>query len=52
MTNRSNDDGSLVPRVPEGGPSLDFDFPALSIGVAEYDEGPTGCTVFLFPAGA
>ena len=52
MTNRSNDDRSLVPRVPDGGPSLAFDFPGLAIGIAEYDEGPTGCTVFLFPAGA
>jgi 6-aminohexanoate-oligomer endohydrolase len=25
---------------------LEFDFPGLEIGVAEYDEGPTGCTVF------
>src|SRR5207253_7041890 len=24
----------------------------LEIGVAEYDEGPTGCTVFVFPDGA
>lgn len=36
------------PRVPEGGPALEFDFPGFSIGVAEYDEGPTGGTVFLF----
>jgi L-aminopeptidase/D-esterase-like protein len=27
---------------------LEFDFPGLEIGVAEYDEGPTGCTVFSF----
>jgi len=25
---------------------LEFDFPGLEIGVAEYEEGPTGCTVF------
>jgi L-aminopeptidase/D-esterase-like protein len=31
---------------------LEFDFPGLRIGVAEYREGPTGCTVFHFPAGA
>jgi 6-aminohexanoate-oligomer endohydrolase len=31
---------------------LRFDFPGMRIGVAEYDEGPTGCTVFHFPAGA
>ncbi len=28
---------------------LDIDFPGLEIGVAEYAEGPTGCTVFGFP---
>jgi L-aminopeptidase/D-esterase-like protein len=28
---------------------LEFDFPGLEIGVAEYDEGPTGCTVFYLP---
>jgi L-aminopeptidase/D-esterase-like protein len=27
---------------------LEFDFPGLEIGVAEYEEGPTGCTVFSF----
>jgi 6-aminohexanoate-oligomer endohydrolase len=27
---------------------LTFDFPGLEIGVAEYEEGPTGCTVFHF----
>ena len=31
---------------------LEFDFPPLRVGVAEYDEGPTGCTVFHFPGGA
>ncbi len=28
---------------------LDMDFPGLEIGVAEYAEGPTGCTMFHFP---
>jgi 6-aminohexanoate-oligomer endohydrolase len=32
--------------------SLTFDFPGLRIGVAEYEEGPTGCTVFHFTGGA
>jgi L-aminopeptidase/D-esterase-like protein len=32
-------------------PVLDLDFPALHIGVAEYDQGPTGVTVFYFPGG-
>src|SRR5216117_1737137 len=31
---------------------LDVDFSGLEIGVAEYAEGPTGCTVFHFPEGA
>jgi L-aminopeptidase/D-esterase-like protein len=29
--------------------ALEFDFPGLEIGVAEYEEGPTGCTVFHLP---
>jgi len=33
------------------GGELVFDFPGLEIGVAEYDQGPTGATVFLFPKG-
>ncbi|HEY7357233.1 MAG TPA: P1 family peptidase, partial [Ktedonobacterales bacterium] len=36
------------PRTSFDGPTLTFDFPGLEIGVAEYDEGPTGCTVFSF----
>jgi L-aminopeptidase/D-esterase-like protein len=34
------------------GPRLEFDFPGLRVGVAEYEEGPTGCTVFHFEKGA
>jgi 6-aminohexanoate-oligomer endohydrolase len=30
---------------------LELDFPGLEIGIAEYDEGPTGCTVFNFTRG-
>lgn len=30
---------------------LEFDFPAVHVGVAEYDGGPTGSTVFYFPEG-
>src|ERR1700722_8661929 len=37
-----------VPRVSFEGPALTFDFPAVQIGVAEYEEGPTGATVLLF----
>jgi 6-aminohexanoate-oligomer endohydrolase len=31
---------------------LTIDFPAMRIGVAEYDDGPTGTTIFHFPKGA
>lgn len=48
----SNDTAELVPRTSFDGPELRFEFPGLEIGVAEYDEGPTGCTVFSFPNGA
>jgi len=37
-----------VPRPPGDGPALQFDFPGVEIGVVEYDEGPTGATVFRF----
>jgi len=45
-------DSSLVPLTAFTGPALEFDFPDLHLGVAEYEEGPTGATVFYFPAGA
>ncbi|HME39823.1 MAG TPA: P1 family peptidase [Steroidobacteraceae bacterium] len=37
-----------VPRVSFDGPALTYDFPAVQIGAAEYEEGPTGATVLLF----
>ena len=37
-----------VPRTSFDGPVLEFDLPGLRIGVAEYDAGPTGTTVFHF----
>ena len=41
-----------VPRTQFEGPALELDFPGLRNGVAEYEEGPTGCTVFhLRPGG-
>jgi L-aminopeptidase/D-esterase-like protein len=52
MARLSNDTAELAPRTSFDGPELRFDFPGLEIGVAEYDEGPTGCTVFSFPEGA
>jgi 6-aminohexanoate-oligomer endohydrolase len=48
----TNDTRRLVPLTDIKGRSLSFDFPALHIGIAEYAEGPTGCTVFHFPKGA
>jgi len=48
----SNDGLDLVPRSRFESRTLELDFPGLEIGVAEYEEGPTGCTVFHFPSGA
>jgi L-aminopeptidase/D-esterase-like protein len=49
LTNRNV---ALVPQTTFEGRVLNFDFPAFQVGVAEYAEGPTGCTVFSFPQGA
>ena len=48
----NNDTAKLVARTDFPSRALDFDLPGLHIGCAEYDEGPTGCTVFHFPKGA
>ena len=48
----SNDSLALVPQTEFSGPMLTFDFPRLAIGIAEYEAGPTGCTVFDFDHGA
>ena len=48
----TNDTAQLTPQTTHGGPVLEFDFPAFRVGIAEYVEGPTGCTVFHFPYGA
>jgi L-aminopeptidase/D-esterase-like protein len=48
----SNDNTQLEPTTHFAGPLLEFDFPGFQVGVAEYETGPTGCTVFYFPAGA
>jgi len=46
----TNDTARLVPRTDIGAKRvLEFDFPGLEVGVAEYAEGPTGCTVLHFP---
>lgn len=52
MAGVSNDVAKLEPRTSLAGRELEFDLPAVRIGVAEYVEGPTGCTVFHFPEGA
>jgi 6-aminohexanoate-oligomer endohydrolase len=48
----SNDTLVLRPRTDFDGPELHFELAGVEIGCAEYDEGPTGCTVFHFPEGA
>lgn len=49
----TNDTAALTPRVDLAARRrLELDFPGLQLGCAEYDEGPTGCTVLHFPAGA
>jgi L-aminopeptidase/D-esterase-like protein len=48
---KSNDHLTLKPQTQFAGRMLEFEFPGLEVGVAEYEEGPTGCTVFCFPGG-
>lgn len=48
----TNDGVTLEPVTSFATPALEFDFPGLAVGVAEYAEGPTGCTVLHFPQGA
>jgi len=36
----------------DGERKLDMNFSSMRIGTAEYEDGPTGCTVFYFPKGA
>lgn len=38
----------FTPKTEITGPILEFDFPGMQIGIAEYEEGPTGCTVIAF----
>lgn len=40
---------NLKPALNQGEKLLQFDWPALRIGTGEYEEGPTGVTVFHFP---
>jgi L-aminopeptidase/D-esterase-like protein len=43
------DQNSLVANARIDGPVLTFDWPAIEVGVASYEEGPTGVTVIRFP---
>lgn len=43
---------SHVPRTEFDSSFIAIDLPGLEIGFAEYEEGPKGCTVFVFPKGA
>lgn len=45
LTNESED---LKPHANMREPILEFDFPGIKIGIAQYPEGPTGCTVIKF----
>jgi len=38
------------PRTSVASPTLDFQFDAVQVGIAEYSEGPTGVTVLYFPS--
>lgn len=42
------DQSALKPVVDAAGKTLTFDWPMVRIGTAEYEEGPTGVTVFHF----
>lgn len=44
----SNDNSKLITNTEIKEPILNFNFPGIKIGVAQYKEGPTGCTVFYF----
>ena len=44
----TNDNTHLESRTSFDEPLLAFDFPGMQIGVAEYEAGPTGCTVFYW----
>ena len=42
------DQSALIPVINAGERLLRFDWPAIRIGTGEYEEGPTGVTVFQF----
>ena len=45
----AGDQQNLKPVVNSAEQTLQFDWPAISVGTGEYEEGPTGVTVFRFP---
>ena len=47
-----NDDVRPVPAPSPGRADVAFDIPGVSVGTAEYTEGPTGCTVIRFDGAA
>lgn len=47
-----NDDVDLVPSHGRGRALVEFDFPGVEVGTAEYAGGPTGATVISIPTGA
>ncbi|MGO1919849.1 MAG: P1 family peptidase [Microbacterium sp.] len=49
---RSNGDFALSPAHGTDRGQVEYDFPGVRIGTAEYAEGPTGATVLSIPAGA
>jgi len=44
----TNNDENIIPSLDVREPILKYDFPGIKIGIAQYEEGPTGCTVFYF----
>jgi L-aminopeptidase/D-esterase-like protein len=48
----TNRDVELVPSTDWSGDVVTYDFPGVEVGVATYENGPTGCTVLHVPAGA
>lgn len=48
----NNDDPDLTISTELGDRILEYDFDSFNVGIAEYPDGPTGTTVFHFPAGA
>jgi L-aminopeptidase/D-esterase-like protein len=43
------DQSALTPNLAISAPVLRFDWPGVEVGVATYEEGPTGLTVIRFP---